>query len=138
MEREMWIGVVLQAANDINIEPYGSVEYGEAVSFFIAPGEWAESRQRIADCIGRHADELMRMGRAAIDRRHLRDGPEPVRVRMVGNRTAVLPTAPAPRLTNPAPVVPLIVSPHRGAPRLHKERRDRQWWIQQFMAKQAA
>jgi hypothetical protein len=130
----MWIGVVLQAANDINIEHYGSVEYGEAVSFFIAPGEWAESRQRIADCIGRHTDELMRMGRVAIDRRHLRDGPEPVRVRA---SVEIQPTVgrPVPRLTNPAPVVPLVAAVRRGRP---KSNYDPSFWFREFMNKRAA
>jgi hypothetical protein len=160
----MWIAVALQAANDIATEDYGSTEYGEAVSFFTSPGEWAESRQRVADCIGRHTDELTRMGRAAIAVRHLRDGPEPVRERVAGSaphstsglrsRPATLrdgsepvrvrasveiqPTVerPVPRLTNPAPVVSLIAPTRHGRPQ--KERRDRQWFITQFMAKQAA
>ena len=142
MDRNLWIAVVFQARDDLDTEDYASVEYGEAVAFFTnTHGSWAQSRQDIADHLGLHSDDLTRMGRAVIAARHLRDGPEPVIERAVGSashstsglrsRPATL-TTPVPCLTNPAPVVPFI------AARKPRERRDRQWWINQFLTRQAA
>jgi hypothetical protein len=137
MERNLWIAVALQAANDINTEDYTSMDYDAAVSFFTAPGEWAESRQHIADCIGRHPEELTRMGRAAIAARHLREPPTPTRVRAVGTRLpTVLPKAPELRVMNPTPVVPLVL---RGQSPKNKRNNhyDPNHWFRQFMGQAA-
>jgi hypothetical protein len=147
--RALWSAVVLHAVNDIDSEHYRSLEYGEAVAFFTAAhGPWAESRQAIADYLGLHSDDLTRLGRAAIEARHLRDGPEPITVRPA---VEIQPTStrPVPRVTNPAPVVPRppVIRrpdpPERDRNRTPNRRpgdppRDRDWWIRRFMDKQVA
>jgi hypothetical protein len=141
--RALWSAVVLSAVADIDGEHYRSAEYAQAVSFFLDPGAWGESRQNIADCLNLHADDLTRLGRAAIAARHLRDGPPPVSVRTVEAGTC----RPAPRLTNPVPVVPRPPVIRRPDPpervREYRRRpgdspRDRDWWIQRFLDKQVA
>lgn len=102
--RKLWAAVVLQARDDLDTAKYGSTKYITAKSFFTANGAWAESRQDIADELELHPDDLMRLGRATLAARHLRDGPEPVSV-SPGLPTPV-PTRPVLRLTNPAPVGP--------------------------------
>lgn len=148
--RALWSAVVLHAVADIDSEHYRSLEYSEAVAFFTAArGPWAESRQAIADCLNLHTDDLTRLGRAAIEARHLRDGPEPITVRPA---VAIQPisTRPVSRVTNPAPVVPRPAvirrpdhPPERDRNRTPNRKpgdapRDRDWWIQRFMAKQVA
>jgi hypothetical protein len=147
-ERDLWAAVVSQAADDINTEDYRSVDYALAVSFFIASGEWAASRQAIADCIELHVSDIERLGRAAIAARHVRDGappaerPRPVRhpVQRVANSMPVhcpaLPVArtkhpPMPRLEPASPRIAKL-------PRKCQPTRDRNWWIAKFMAKHAA
>jgi hypothetical protein len=144
--RALWSAVVLNAVNDIDGEHYRSLEYSEAVAFFTAArGPWAESRQAIADYLGLHADDLTRLGRAAIEARHLRDGPEPITVRAA---VAIQPITPRPVLSsNPAPVVPRAPVIRRPDPpervREYRRRpgdppRDRDWWIRRFLDKQVA
>lgn len=146
--RALWAAVVLQARDDIDGEHYRSTEYTDAVAFFTAAGPWGESRQAVADCLGLHTDDLTRLGRAAIEARHLRDGPPPVIVRpavVVATQPTTAPR-PEPRVTNPAPVVTraeVIRRPEPPAKRPYRRKHDdpprnRDWWIQRFMDKHAA
>lgn len=143
--RALWSAVVLHAVADIDGEHYRSAEYAEAVAFFTAArGPWAESRQAVADCLNLHTDDLARLGRAAIEARHLRDGPEPIIVRAA---VAIQPITPRPvaRTPDPAPVVPrppVIRRPDPPAKREYRRRpgdppRDRNWYIARFLAEQA-
>jgi hypothetical protein len=72
--RAFWSAVVLRACHDIQREPLGSAHYEAAVAFFTAPGDWAESRRSIADCINLHPDDLARAGVRQIAIRRLAEG----------------------------------------------------------------
>lgn len=145
--RALWSAVVLAAVADIDGEHYRSAEYAQAVAFFLDAGAWGESRQNIADCLNLHADDLTRLGRAAIAARHLRDGVPPVSVRAAVAIQPITPR-PVPSLTNPVPVVPRAEVIRRPDPpekptREYRRRpgdppRDRDWYITRFMANQVA
>lgn len=179
-DRNLWGAVVLKAHDDLDTAKYGSSHYITAKSFFTASGKWAESRQAIADELELHPDDLMRLGRATLAARHLRDGPEPVSVSAGIRPQCATTSRPAPRLTNPAPAgpkpswptitatmpapepqkpkrrpgrprkvpaaVPPTAKPARQERRLTppqprngpREVRDRNWWIAQFLARNAA
>jgi hypothetical protein len=67
--RELWGAVVLQAREDVRLQPLHSIEYDQAVAFFIGGGEWAGMRTVIGDFIGVHADNLEAVGRQFINER---------------------------------------------------------------------
>lgn len=77
-ERELWAAVVLLASDDIASQDYGSFDFNQAVAFFCGDGEWAKSRQAIADTMNLHVNDLERLGRTAMAARIVRDGPLPV------------------------------------------------------------
>jgi hypothetical protein len=102
-ERDLYAAAVEIAAHDLDTEPYGSTDYAQSVLFFTAAsGEWADSREAIADQLGLHGDDLARLGARAIAARHLRDGGPKVRVPTPYEGPT---SCPVPRLTNPAPGV---------------------------------
>jgi hypothetical protein len=131
-ERDMWAAVVLQAADDIEVEPRGSVEYDDAVAFFTGRGQWLESRRAVADHCGLHADDIERLGRIAIESRAERD-PPPAPV--IPPRLVAAATAYTPPIARPADALSVK---RPNSPRRAGEKRDRTWWIARFMAKQAA
>jgi hypothetical protein len=133
-ERGLWVAVVMQAAEDIRTEERGSYHYAQSESFFTGIGEWARSREDVADSIDLHPDDLMRLGRAAIAARCLRDGDAAATVPEVSVTGVVQPSRPVPVLLLPAPAEPRP----RGRPRKPTVAHDRDWWIKQFMEKQAA
>jgi hypothetical protein len=135
-ERELWAAVVLQAQADLDGEAYGSVLYAQAEAFFVGAGPWGASRAEVADRLDLHGDDLRRLGRATLAARALRDGPPPVVVRAVADpipspipRPVVVSVCPAPAVADLR-----VARRHKPIP----ERRDRNWWIAQFMARQAA
>jgi hypothetical protein len=143
--RALWSAVVLQARADIESEDRDGYDYAQAVAFFTGSGDWARSRQSIADCLELHPDDLMRLGKAAIAARCLRDGDAPVMVDAAGSASECAmglrsrPASPIPRpepLAMPVPAEPIPLK--RGRPRKPTERHDRNWWIQDFLRKQAA
>jgi hypothetical protein len=77
--RVLWGQVVLQAKDDLEREPIGSLLYNQAAAFFLNRGEWAESRAAVADCLHMHPDDLSRSGKRWIAERRSREGlpPEP-------------------------------------------------------------
>lgn len=70
----LWAAVVMRAVYDIEAAELDSTTYEQACSFFTAPGEWAESRLAIADCLGMHTDDVARIGKRAIVARRLAEG----------------------------------------------------------------
>ena len=112
-ERGLWSAVVLQAHDDLQFEPRNSVIYGEAEAFFFhAVGPWAQSRQTIADQLEVHADDITRLGRLTIAARNIAENTTPIRPDLV----AVMRRKPLP-------------------PRVLK---DRQSFIDRFMANREA
>ena len=71
--RRLWASVVLQALDDIWSRPMASLDYHEAVDFFIGSGAWAESRTTIGDFLELHRDDLTMLGKRCIDARHTRE-----------------------------------------------------------------
>jgi hypothetical protein len=139
--RALWVAVVMQARADIESEDRDGYDYAQAAAFFTGGGDWARSRQSIADCLELHPDDLMRLGRAAIAARRLRDGDVPVMVPVPAKGLRA--TAPEVCITNTSPVVPVVVVPaepipivKRGRPR--KPVHDKNWWIQDFLRREAA
>jgi hypothetical protein len=80
-ERGLWAAVVLQAADDLDCEEYGSVDYEQSVCFFLNGGDWGKWRSDVALMINVHANDLSRLGRARIAARTLRDPPPPPKPR---------------------------------------------------------
>jgi hypothetical protein len=81
-ERDLYAAAVELAVHDLDTEDYGSTHYEQSVLFFTAAaGEWADSREAIADHLELHGDDLARLGARAIAARQLRDGVPKVRVR---------------------------------------------------------
>ncbi|MBN8872837.1 MAG: hypothetical protein J0H67_08380 [Rhodospirillales bacterium] len=74
----LWAAVVMQARTDIEFEPLESLDYAQAVSFFIGRGEWALSRAVIADFLDLHADDIELAGRACINQRRAKEGLPPL------------------------------------------------------------
>lgn len=74
----LWAAVVMQARTDIEYEPIDSIDYAQAVSFFIGRGEWAQSRAVIADFLDLHADDIELAGRACINQRRAKEGLPPL------------------------------------------------------------
>jgi hypothetical protein len=68
-ERNLWSAVLLQAQADIAECPIDSVDYEQARSFLLAPGEWRESREAIGDLLGMPASAIERAGRNWINAR---------------------------------------------------------------------
>jgi hypothetical protein len=134
--RGLWSAVVLQAKTDLETQHYTSVAYGQAKSFFLAAGEWAESRQAIADCIGVHTEELTRLGRMTIAARHLLDGGRDAITEDVAQSPQRDSQQPAPNLTHPAPAA--TKHPRRYAQRAGTELHNREWFIQRFLKKEGA
>jgi hypothetical protein len=145
-ERDLWAAVVSQAADDINTKNYQSIEYDQAVSFFTASGEWATSRQGIADFMELHVNDIERLGRTTIAVRHACDGPPPAgRLRLEQPATGTVPV--------PCSALPVAETRHLLVPPLEpassrnteselsrkcRPARDRDWWVAKFMAKQEA
>lgn len=77
--RDLWAAVVNQAFDDLREFPYDAVEYTQAVEFFTGRGEWAKSREQIADFLELHPDNLRRAGQAVIQARHAADGGPPLK-----------------------------------------------------------
>ncbi|MBN8903436.1 MAG: hypothetical protein BGO51_27890 [Rhodospirillales bacterium 69-11] len=92
----------MQALDDIRCEPRSSLDHLQAVSFFLAGGEWAKARAAIADQLGLHPDDLERAGRMCVAARDTAEPPE-------------LPPAPEPETTpsrhDDAPHQAFIFSP---------------------------
>lgn len=106
-ERGLWVAVVLQALEDIEVESYHSVDYTQSVLFFLGTGPWSQWRMEVAAMLDLHGDDLARVGRAGIAARHLREPPPPPTV--VVRRAPPRPE-PAPLVARPA-VVRRIVEP---------------------------
>jgi hypothetical protein len=130
-ERTLWVSVVLQASEDLDTCDRLTLDYAQALSFFFGRGDWRRSRADIAECVGLHVDDLQRLGRQTLAARRLREG-EP----------AVTPASdPVPVIVHP---LALTVTPgadtplKRGRPRNPSVARDRNWWIQDFLRKNAA
>jgi hypothetical protein len=105
--RDLWSAVVLQAALDLEFEAYRTVLFEQAQSFFQAAGEWAVSRQAIADCLALHVNDLERLSRDILKRRAAIDGGPPV----AETRPAVV----VRRLPEPSPVVQPLRPPDHVA-----------------------
>src|SRR4051812_20882529 len=103
--RDLWVAVVLQAKDDIENEPLGSVDFTQAVAFFIGSGNWAQNRTVIGDYLDLHRDDLEKLGRRCINARRAAEGLEPLRS---GQPWPVLTRTPgtAERRTWPAPLPP--------------------------------
>jgi hypothetical protein len=157
--RALWSAVVLQARADIESEDRDGYDYAQALAFFTGSGDWAKSRQSIADCLELHPDDLMRLGKAAIAARCLRDGEVAVMVAAAGSASECAmglrsrPASPIPRpepLKIPVPAEPIprlgtsgVRQPNEKIPLLKRGRprkpvQDRNWWIARFLARQAA
>jgi hypothetical protein len=76
--RELWGAVVLQAKEDIRLQPIDSIAYDQAVAFFTASGEWGEMRMVIADFLEMHRDDLEAAGRGFINARRALEGVPPL------------------------------------------------------------
>jgi hypothetical protein len=102
--RILWSQVVLQAKDDLDQEPRGSILFDQATAFFVSRGDWAESRAIIADCLQMHPDDLYRCGKRWIAERRTRDG---------------LPSEapPAPRPNQPVLMPSLVALPSSNPPR---------------------
>lgn len=112
-ERELWAAVVLQARDDVQQEPFDSVAYTAAAAFFASPGDWASSRQAIADCLALHVDDLTRMGRRALNLRRAEHGLAPLALVDPPGAATPLAKGPIPRKPPPRrqPFVPQILPP---------------------------
>jgi hypothetical protein len=130
-ERALWTAVVLKALDDIANEPLDSTDYTDAGHFFTSGGEWAASRADIALHLDFHPDDLARAGRNSINQRRVADGMPaeivPAKVSTPHQQT------PLPRL---GAIPPVPTGAEQRARR--REKRDRNWWIANFMAKSAA
>jgi hypothetical protein len=100
--RALWSAAVMQAKADVEHQPFESIDYDQAVAFFIGGGAWAESRLALADCLELHPDDLERVGRRCIAARRELEGLPPER----------------PRLRRPASLSPVITLPEPGLPKL--------------------
>jgi hypothetical protein len=100
--RALWSQVVLQAKDDVETADFGSIDYEQAVNFFIGSGKWAETRAAIAEMVDLHSDDLARLGRTLINCRREQEDLPP----LVVDRT---PTAivPLPALFATMPLPPV-------------------------------
>ncbi len=103
--RALWAAVVLQAQEDIRSEPLDSVNYAQAVHFFIGAREWADARARISDHLDMHRDDLEACGRRCINERRAAEGldPLPPRSRPIPEPSSVKPIPSRP-VSKPRPV----------------------------------
>jgi hypothetical protein len=76
--RHLWSAVVLQAKDDIENLSLDSVEFEQAVAFFIGRGDWVQNRTAIGDFLNLHRDDLEKAGRRCINRRRVSEGLEPL------------------------------------------------------------
>jgi hypothetical protein len=76
--RHLWTAVVLQAKDDIEILALDSVEFSQAVAFFIGSGDWVQNRTAIGDFLNLHRDDLEKAGRRCINKRRVSEGLEPL------------------------------------------------------------
>ena len=67
--RSLWVAVVLQAKSDIETELLDSLDFIQAVAFFIGSGQWVQNRAVIGDYLDLHRDDLEKLGRRCINAR---------------------------------------------------------------------
>lgn len=122
--RDLWAAVVNQALDDLREFPYDSVEYTQAFEFFTGRGEWAKSREQIADYVELHPDNLRRAGQAVIHARYAADGGPPPRV------VVHKPAAPLPVLVvDHTPPAPAHVNRRLDPTRVQRGLKQ-PWWLQ--------
>ena len=139
--RALWAQVVLQAKEDLEGEPVGSILYDQAAAFFVGPGHWAESRMAIAELLEMHGDYLFKSGTRWIAARRAREGlppvtPEPSRPRdppQLPRIIAVPRRDQGTRAARPAPPCVRHVAPPPSVDRPKSETRD----VQQQAAKRS-
>jgi hypothetical protein len=111
--RHLWSAVVLQARDDIENQPLDSVEFSQAVAFFIGSGDWVQNRTAIGDFLNLHRDDLEKAGRRCINKRRVSEGLEPLLVRQPWPTPARTPRAvehqlePQPASPPPSPLQPM-------------------------------
>src|ERR1700759_2781851 len=76
--RHLWSAVVLQAKDDVENQPLDSIEFTQAVAFFIGSGDWVQNRTAIGDFLNLHRDDLEKAGRRCINRRRVSAALEPL------------------------------------------------------------
>jgi hypothetical protein len=105
--RDLWGAVVLQAKEDIENAQLDSIEFTQAVAFFISSGEWAKNRTAIGDFLDLHRDDLEKLGRRCINERRVSEGFEPLRPRqprpMPARTTRTVDHQPQPQSAPPPP-----------------------------------
>jgi hypothetical protein len=112
--RHLWSAVVLQAKDDIENLSLDSVEFAQAVAFFIGSGDWVQTRTAIGDFLNLHRDDLEKAGRRCINRRRVSEGLGPLLARQpwptpahtartVEHRPEPQPASPPPSLLQPTP-----------------------------------
>jgi hypothetical protein len=128
-ERTLWTQVVLQARDDLADADRLSFNFNQAYAFFTGRHDWRRSREDIAECIGLHVDDLERLGRQTLAARTdqaVEQKVEPVKLK----------SDPVPAIVHrPEPSLS-VVPAKRGRPR--NAVRDRNWWIQDFLRREAA
>jgi hypothetical protein len=110
-ERMLWLAVLAQAKDDLELRPMNSLEYASAAAFFTGGGEWAESRQEIAIQLDLDPETLRHMGKTWIAARREAAGlpaEEPQPTLKAASKPAPLPVitcTPAQPLVPPEPRV---------------------------------
>ena len=118
--RSLWVAVVLQAKSDIETEPLGSLDFTQAVAFFIGSGQWVQNRAVIGDYLDLHRDDLEKLGRRCINARRAAEGLEPLQPRQpwpnaTRARKTVEPVPPQPQ-----PILPPLPQPRSAPARVNR------------------
>lgn len=131
--RDLFSALVLQAFYDLRDEPYASTDYGQSVMFFTdRGGPWARWRVEVADMIGLHGDDLMRLGQREIAAREARDPPPKPKSPRLRRFTPAPAPAPAPQPVKP-PQPPQVKPPQVKPPRRPHVRPEAPGeWIHRF------
>jgi hypothetical protein len=111
--RNLWVAVVLQAKEDVENAPLHSIDFAQAVAFFIGSGDWVQNRTAIGDYLDLHRDDLERMGRRCINQRRVSEGLQPLLPQQPWPVRARVSKAEEQRPEPKAASLPLLLSPPR-------------------------
>lgn len=107
-DRSLWTAVLLQAREDLLEAGFETIEYNEAIAFFLHGGSWIQSRENIADHTGISAQAIQLAGERMVRARCAERGEPLPQVLQPRARKPVVRRVAGLTRTRPAPAISVI------------------------------